>query len=105
TPTWAARRADPVELRARAEAIREGLAAAGIDAEVAPSTAVVGGGGAPGLKLPSWAVSLPEKYAQPLRLGDPPVVGRVERGRLLLDLRCVPPSLDSTLQAAICGVH
>jgi L-seryl-tRNA(Ser) seleniumtransferase len=105
TPTWTALKADPDELRARAGTIREGLAAAGVEAEVTPSTAVVGGGGAPGLELASWALSLPEEYARPLRLGDPPVVGRVERGRLLLDLRCVPPSLDQALRAAIvrCG--
>ena len=38
---------------------------------------------------------------QPLRRGDPPVLGRVERGRLLLDLRCVPPALDPVLRKAI----
>jgi L-seryl-tRNA(Ser) seleniumtransferase len=101
TPTWAALRADPAGLRARAEAIRDDLATVGIEAAVTPSTAVVGGGGAPGLELASWALSLPEEYAAPLRLGDPPVVGRVERGRLLLDLRCVPPAMDGTLQIAI----
>ena len=62
------------------------------------SVAVVGGGGAPGVELPSWALSLPAAYAAPLRLGDPPVVGRVERGRLLLDLRCVPPDADPALR-------
>jgi L-seryl-tRNA(Ser) seleniumtransferase len=70
-------------------------------AEVVPSAAVVGGGGAPGLSLPSWALSLPERYADPLRHADPPVLGRVERGRLLLDLRCVPPSQDPLLRKAI----
>jgi len=35
-------------------------------------------------------VSLPAAYAGRLRTGDPAVVGRVERGRCLLDLRCVP---------------
>jgi L-seryl-tRNA(Ser) seleniumtransferase len=105
TPTWTALRADPDGLRARADAISASLAAAGVEATVTPSTAVVGGGGAPGLELASWALSLPEEYARPLRLGDPPVVGRVERGRLLLDLRCVPPSLDQTLREAICGVR
>jgi L-seryl-tRNA(Ser) seleniumtransferase len=94
TPTWQALRADPAALRARAEALA-------LPAEVVPSTAVVGGGGAPGLELPSWALSLPESYAEPLRRGDPPVLGRVERGRLLLDLRCLPPGLDPVLRKAI----
>jgi L-seryl-tRNA(Ser) seleniumtransferase len=107
TPTWDALRADPGELRARAEALRDSLAAAGFEVAVVASTAVVGGGGAPGLELASWALSLPEAYARPLRLGDPPMLGRVERGRLLLDLRCVPAELDRALRAAIlhCGAH
>ena len=66
------------------------LGAAGVDVTLVESVAVVGGGGAPEVKLPSWSLSLPEAYAAPLRPGAPAVVGRVERGRLLLDLRCVP---------------
>jgi L-seryl-tRNA(Ser) seleniumtransferase len=46
-------------------------------------------------------VSLPPELAEPLRRGDPPVLGRVERGRLLLDLRCVPSDLDTVLVEAI----
>ncbi len=105
TPTRAALAADPAGLRGRAEALREELAATGFDVAVSASTAVVGGGGAPGVELASWALSIPERYAAPLRLGEPPVVGRVERGRLLLDLRCVPPERDSTVRAAVirCG--
>jgi L-seryl-tRNA(Ser) seleniumtransferase len=97
TPTWQALRASGETLRARADA----LAASFPLAEVVPATSVVGGGGAPGLELPSWALSLPQRYAEPLRRGDPPVLGRVERGRLLLDLRCVPPALDPLLYKAI----
>ena len=97
TPTWQALRAAPSTVEARARA----LAAQVPVAEVVPSVAVVGGGGAPGLRLPSWALSLPEGYQQPLRLGDPPVLGRVEKGRLLLDLRTVPPAQDPVLGKAI----
>ena len=96
-PTWQALHAPPERLRARVEALRE---AAGLG-EVVPATAVVGGGGAPGVELTSWALALPERYAEPLRLGDPPVLGRVERGRLLLDLRCVPADRDQAVAAAI----
>ncbi len=101
TPTWQALRASPGVLRGRAEALRDTLVSVGVRAEVTRTAAVVGGGGAPGLELPSWAIALPERYAAPLRLGEPPVVGRVERGRLLLDLRCVPADLDPALDAAI----
>jgi len=97
TPTWQALRAAPSTVEARIRALQADLPMA----EVVPSVAVVGGGGAPGLRLPSWALSLPEGYQQPLRLGDPPVLGRVERGRLLLDLRTVPPAQDPVLRKAI----
>jgi L-seryl-tRNA(Ser) seleniumtransferase len=99
TPTWQALRYDLGSLRARTEQVRERLPKD--DVEVVESVAVVGGGGAPELELPSWALSLPEGYAEALRLGPTPVVGRVERGRLLLDLRCVPPERDDDLIAAV----
>jgi L-seryl-tRNA(Ser) seleniumtransferase len=102
TPTAEALRADPGALRGRAEALRADLP--GVDAAAVPSVAVVGGGGAPGVELPSWALSLPAGYARPLRLGDPAVVGRVEGGRLLLDLRCVPAGADATVRAAVLRV-
>ncbi|GAB7037634.1 MULTISPECIES: L-seryl-tRNA(Sec) selenium transferase [Catenuloplanes] len=99
-PVLAALRADPEALRVRAEALAEKLRADGVDAVPTGTESVVGGGGAPGHTLPSWAVSLPEAYARRLRLGDPAVLGRVERGRLLLDLRCVPGSRDAELHTA-----
>ncbi len=104
TPTAAALRADPGELRARASGLAERLVDAGCPATVVPSAGAVGGGGAPGLTLPGWALALDEAYAGPLRLGDPAVVGRVERGRCLLDLRCVPAEDDETLLAAVLAV-
>ena len=102
TPVWQALSADPEQLRARVERLCGRLD--GVDAGAVPSTAVVGGGGAPEVELPSWALSLPAAYAAPLRLGAPPVVGRVERGRLLLDLRCVPAELDKLVADAILAV-
>ncbi|MEH0975293.1 L-seryl-tRNA(Sec) selenium transferase [Micromonospora sp. CPCC 205546] len=104
TPTRAALHADPDALRERTERLRDALAADGCEARVVPAGAVVGGGGAPGVELPSWALALPEHYAGPLRLGDPPVLGRVVRGRLLLDLRCVPADADAALRAAVLRV-
>ena len=66
-----------------------------------PSDGAVGGGSGPGVVLPGWAVSLPERYAASLREGDPPVVARLEGGRCLVDLRCVLPSDDETLDRAV----
>ncbi|HVQ84122.1 MAG TPA: L-seryl-tRNA(Sec) selenium transferase [Mycobacterium sp.] len=96
-PVARALSADVAELRARAEA----LAAQLPEAVVVDCVAAVGGGGAPGVQLPSAAVSLPEPYAVALRTADPPVVGRLEAGRCLLDLRTVAPEDDELLVAAV----
>ena len=100
-PVAAALAADPASLFDRAERIVVRLTAAGLDAQVVAASAAVGGGGAPGVELPSAAISLPEALAAPLRCGALPVVGRVEAGRLLLDLRSVPPEADEPLVSAI----
>jgi L-seryl-tRNA(Ser) seleniumtransferase len=100
TPSWAALRADPDELRDRARRLAET-----VGGELVPSEGTVGGGGAPGVRLTGWAVALPERYAEPLRLSDPAVVSRVERGRCLLDLRCVPPECDSALADAVRAIR
>ncbi|WP_460355565.1 L-seryl-tRNA(Sec) selenium transferase [Mycobacterium sp. ZZG] len=84
-------------LRRRAER----LAAALPGAEAVACVAAVGGGGAPGVELPSFAVSLPEACAAALRVGDPSVVGRLENGRCLLDLRTVAPDDDPRLLEAV----
>ncbi|MBC8990915.1 L-seryl-tRNA(Sec) selenium transferase [Micromonospora chalcea] len=105
TPTRDALHADPVRLRERVERLRDRLGADGCKAEVVPSAAVVGGGGAPGVELDSWALSLPERYAEPLRAGDPAVLGRVLQGRLLLDLRAVPQDADDRVRVAVLSVE
>jgi L-seryl-tRNA(Ser) seleniumtransferase len=75
--------------------------AATVGGEVVATDGAVGGGGAPGLHLPGWAVALPESFAEQLRRGRPAVVARIERGRCLLDLRCIPPAADETLAEAV----
>ncbi|HEY0239269.1 MAG TPA: L-seryl-tRNA(Sec) selenium transferase [Friedmanniella sp.] len=103
TPTFAALHADPEVLRARCAALVAALSSR-VDAEVVPSDGAVGGGGAPGLTLPGWAVALPTAYAAALRTGDPAVVARVERGRCLVDVRCVDPADDARLADAVRAV-
>lgn len=99
TPTWEALRMPPETLKHRTERLIAMLAVEDITLE--KTEAVVGGGGAPEVALPSWSLSLPEAYAKSLREGTPPIVGRVERGRLLLDLRCVPADRDRDVVEAI----
>lgn len=103
-PVFAALHADPATLMRRAERLSGELAAAGIDAVAVASAGAVGGGGAPGLELAGAAISLPPSYAGPLRIGEPAVVGRVERDRCLLDLRAIPPADDAVLRDAVLAV-
>jgi len=95
-PVVMALHADPDVLRARAEQL-----AAAVGATVVAHDGRVGGGGAPGVPLPGWAVRLPEAAAGPLRTGDPAVLPRVHDGACLLDLRCVPEADDQRLLAAV----
>lgn len=96
------------ELGRRAGRLAEALAEHGIDARAERTAAAVGGGGAPGVLLPSAAVSLPADLTVALRSGEPvrggvipAVVGHVEAGRLLLDLRTVRPADDQLLVRAV----
>jgi L-seryl-tRNA(Ser) seleniumtransferase len=110
-PVARALSADPAVLYGRAERIVAALTARNVSASVAGTEAAVGGGGAPGVTLPSAAVALPADLARPLRTGPragggpvPAVAGRVEKGRLLLDLRSVDPADDDRLVAAVLAV-
>jgi L-seryl-tRNA(Ser) seleniumtransferase len=100
-PVWQALEADGASLHARCTALAAALARDGVDAEVVACAGAVGGGGGPGVALPGWAVSLPTAYAARLRDGRPPVIGRVEHDRCLLDLRCVATADDVTLRDAV----
>jgi L-seryl-tRNA(Ser) seleniumtransferase len=74
---------EPVEaVRTRAERL-----AALVGGEVEETVARVGGGALPLAEIPSVACAIEEQLAGPLRVGEPPVVGIVRDGRLLLDAR------------------
>lgn len=60
-----------------------------VGGEVEETVAKAGGGALPLAGLPSFACALEEELFDPLRLGDPPVVGIVRDGRLLLDVRAL----------------
>ncbi|HEY2575733.1 MAG TPA: L-seryl-tRNA(Sec) selenium transferase [Streptosporangiaceae bacterium] len=107
-PVAAALTADAEIIFERTERMSAKLAARGVDARAQATEAAVGGGGAPGVTLPSAAVSLPEALATTLRDGGAvrrgqtrAVVGRVAAGRLLLDLRAVPAGEDDQICAAV----
>jgi L-seryl-tRNA(Ser) seleniumtransferase len=108
-PVTAALAAGEAELRARAERLAAQLADAApgprsVDVEAAPCRSAVGGGGAPGVELASWGLSVPADWAEPLRTGTPAVVGHVERRRCILDLRTVEPGDDTLVLDAVRAV-
>ena len=74
-------------------------------AEVIATEATVGGGSLPGETLPSFGVALGGRSADrmlaALRRGSPSIVGRIEGGRVILDLRTVHPGLAQELATAI----
>ncbi len=96
-PTVAALTAAPKALSESASALAEALAAtqSSWHFEVVETRSLVGGGAQPAAHVPSFAcaVSPPAEWGtvaalvEGLRMGQPPVVGRVEGGRLLLDVR------------------
>jgi L-seryl-tRNA(Ser) seleniumtransferase len=101
-PVWRMIAASPEDLRRRASALARVV---GDRAEVVATEATVGGGSLPGETLPSFGVALSGRSADrmlaALRQGTPSVVGRIEGGRVILDLRTVDPELDDELGAAI----
>ncbi|MCC6586317.1 MAG: L-seryl-tRNA(Sec) selenium transferase [Bryobacterales bacterium] len=93
-------RANSDELRTRADRI-----AAAVGGSVIQGESVIGGGSTPDQSLPAWLVALspPDVVAveRRLRSGAPPVVARIENGRLLLDPRTVFESEEDWLIAAV----
>jgi L-seryl-tRNA(Ser) seleniumtransferase len=104
-PVWRAIAWTPEELRSRASDWRDALALPGL--EVVEARSAVGGGTLPGTTLPTFALALPpgdpDGVAARLRGSDPPVVARIESGRVLLDPRTVLPGEDEAVLAAVRG--
>jgi L-seryl-tRNA(Ser) seleniumtransferase len=102
-PVWVAI-ARPLDgLRARAAAV-----AAAIDARarVVELESTIGGGALPGQTLPSAGVAIDggsaTRLLDAIRIaGDPCVIGRIEDGRVVLDLRTVEPEADAALAAVV----
>ncbi len=102
-PVWRMIAARPDDLRARAEALVARLDDPAAGAHTVAVDSTIGGGSLPGETLSSWAVALPgsDTLLGRLRRGRPAVIGRVESGRVLLDLRTVDPAHDSELARAV----
>ena len=85
-------------VRARAERL-----ASLVGGEVEETVARVGGGALPLAELPSFACAVEESLTDPLRAGEPPVIGIVRDGRLLLDCRTLRDD-DIEVVAAVVAV-
>jgi L-seryl-tRNA(Ser) seleniumtransferase len=89
---------DALERRAR-------LLADGLGAQAVQTRSTIGGGSLPGQTQPSWALGFPSRapdaLAATLRQASPPVIGRIERDQVLLDLRTVLPEHDDQLLGAV----
>jgi L-seryl-tRNA(Ser) seleniumtransferase len=72
-----------------------------VGGEVEETVARVGGGALPLAQLPSYACAVEEELAAPLRLGEPPVIGIVRDGRLLLDCRTLTDAEVTEVAAAV----
>jgi L-seryl-tRNA(Ser) seleniumtransferase len=83
-------------VRARAERLAELTGG-----EVEETVGRIGGGALPLAELPSFACAVEEALARPLRAGDPPVVGVVRDGRLLLDCRTLSDGEVEEVAAAV----
>ncbi|MCY3568121.1 MAG: L-seryl-tRNA(Sec) selenium transferase [Chloroflexi bacterium] len=100
-PVWRMIAADIDELDARARGWRDALGAGEIEDAESP----IGGGSLPAETRPTRVLGLahphPSEITRLLREHDPPVIARVEHGRLLLDPRTVLPGEDGQVIEAL----
>ena len=77
----------------------------GVRAQVIEGSSVIGGGSTPLQPLAAWLVAVDcadvVEAERRCRMSDPPVVARIEEGRLLFDLRTVFPWEEDELARAI----
>jgi L-seryl-tRNA(Ser) seleniumtransferase len=103
-PVWRALGLGPEDLRPRAEALANALGPA---ASTREGVSVAGGGSLPGEGLPSVLVEVdPGEVSdamvlERLRGADPPVIARAEHGKVVVDLRTVPPEQDAAVARAL----
>ncbi len=91
----------------RAAAVASAIPAGSLRCEVIDGESVIGGGSAPSAVLPTRLLALTseklsaDELATRLRQSKPPIIARVEQGRVLLDLRTVFPEQDEMVVKAL----
>jgi L-seryl-tRNA(Ser) seleniumtransferase len=101
------------EIERRAESIVSSVEPAErkrLNVELREGESVIGGGAAPSAVLPTFLIALThaslsaDELNERLRASTPPIIARVEEGRVLLDLRTVFPEQDANLSAALASL-
>jgi L-seryl-tRNA(Ser) seleniumtransferase len=105
-PVWSMLAASTEQLDGRARAWADKLRGAGCHTELRQGASTVGGGSAPGEELPSALLAIVAPFSaqhllERLRRADPPVIGRVLDGSVVLDPRTVLESEDEALFEAV----
>jgi L-seryl-tRNA(Ser) seleniumtransferase len=91
------------EIGKRAEVVADKIRSSKLTVEVIDGESVIGGGAAPSAVLPTRLLAVSaeglsaDELAARLRLSIPPIIARVEVGRVLLDLRTVFPGQDEAV--------
>jgi len=100
----------PVQaIERRARALADALDKYGFRASTIDGVSTIGGGSAPGATLPTWLVAVEHTsrsandLEQLLRTQSVPIIARIERDRLVLDLRTVDPLDDDRIASAFDG--
>jgi L-seryl-tRNA(Ser) seleniumtransferase len=95
------------EIEKRAEALAVQVRGPKLEIELLDGESVIGGGAAPSSVLPTRLLALScdgwsaDQLAAQLRQGEPPIIARIEEGRVTLDLRTVFPEQDDSVAQAI----
>jgi len=95
------------DIGARAESLAKRISTPALKIQVMDGESLLGGGAAPSSVLPTRVVAVThnglsaDQLAARLRGGDPPIIVRVEDGRVLLDLRTVFPEQEADLAGAV----
>ena len=106
-PTLRMMRATEQAITQRAENLAGKLQSARLQVELIRGESVIGGGAAPSAALATRLIAITsdgvtaDELSAKLRGGDPPIIARVEDGRVLLDLRTVFPEQDELVSVAL----
>jgi L-seryl-tRNA(Ser) seleniumtransferase len=97
---------DEIEARAKAVAASLRARSTGTTVELIDGNSVIGGGSAPSAVLPTKLIAVEhsllsaDRILATLRKNDPPIIARVEEGKVLLDLRTVLPGQEEIVVRA-----